>query len=217
MKRSRLKIHAAICQVRVVQYLHFVQQKYPGFWHLVGMLLAKQCTTIYSRHELLRLQTTTTSTNIPHFSLLLLSSQKSSYQQRSIETTIATTATTTRQGANFTNGYRPKAFTAPPRGCNNNMSYTYTAPHSTLMLLYASSSLLELKELQLSQLTAEKKTRIFAWLRGKLLYIFHWFLSFSVRMKLDITIYVLNIHRLFMHNTFQMLERLLIKWAPQKS
>lgn len=26
-------------------------------------------------------------------------------------------------------------------------------------------------------------------------------------MKLDITIYVLNIHRLFMHNTFQMLDR----------
>ena len=25
-----------------------------------------------------------------------------------------------RQGANFTNGYRPKAFTAPPSSCNNN-------------------------------------------------------------------------------------------------
>ena len=24
------------------------------------------------------------------------------------------------QGANFTNGYRPKAFTAPPSSCNNN-------------------------------------------------------------------------------------------------
>ena len=41
---------------------------------------------------------------------------------------VAVEAEETRQGANFTNGYRPKAFTAPPRGCNNNMSYTYIEP-----------------------------------------------------------------------------------------
>ena len=41
---------------------------------------------------------------------------------------VAVVEAETRQGANFTNGYRPKAFTAPPRGCNNNMSYTYIEP-----------------------------------------------------------------------------------------
>ena len=30
------------------------------------------------------------------------------------------------QGANFTNGYRPKAFTAPPSSCNNNARLNVT-------------------------------------------------------------------------------------------
>ena len=43
---------------------------------------------------------------------------------------VAVVEAETRQGANFTNGYRPKAFTAPPQGCNNN---THIADSRSLM------------------------------------------------------------------------------------